>query len=66
MPPVRIDILTSLTGITWQEASSDTLDLDYGGVPVKVVGREALLKNKRATGKAQDLADIEALEDQFD
>lgn len=62
MPPVRIDILTSLTGITWQEASTDTLDLDYGGVPVKVVGREALLANKRATGRAQDLADIEALE----
>lgn len=62
MPPVRIDILTSLTGITWQEASTDTLDLDYGGVPVKVVGREALLTNKRATGRAQDLADIEALE----
>ncbi len=66
MPPVRIDILTSLTGITWQEASTDTLDLDYGGVPVKVVGREALLINKRATGRAQDLADIEALEDQSD
>jgi len=62
MPPVRIDILTSLTGITWQEATTDTLDLDYGGVPVKVVGREALLTNKRATGRAQDLADIEALE----
>jgi hypothetical protein len=62
MPPVRIDILTSLTGITWQEATTDTLDLDYGGVPVKVVGREALLANKRATGRAQDLADIEALE----
>jgi len=62
MPPVRIDILTSLTGITWQEASTDTLDLDYGGVPVKVVGRKALLTNKRATGRAQDLADIEALE----
>ena len=66
MPPVRIDILTSLTGITWQEASTGTLDLDYGGVPVKVVGRRALLTNKRATGRAQDLADIEALEDQPD
>ena len=62
MPPVRIDILTSLTGITWQEASTDTLDLDYDGIPVRVVGREALLANKRATGRAQDLADIEALE----
>ena len=62
VPPVRIDILTSLTGITWQEASTDTLDLDYGGVPVQVVGREALLTNKRATGRAKDLADIEALE----
>ena len=66
MPPVRIDILTSLTGITWQEASTDTLDLDYGGIPVRVVGREALLANKRATGRAQDLADIEALEGQPD
>jgi hypothetical protein len=45
---------------------ADILDLDYGGVLVKVVGREALLINKRATGRTQDLADIEALEDQPD
>ena len=64
VPPVRIDILTSLTGITWQEASSGSLGLDYDGVPVQVIGREALLANKRATGRAQDLADIEALKNQ--
>ena len=66
VPPVRIDILTSLTGITWLEAANDPLDLDYDGVPVQVIGREALLANKRATGRARDLADIEALEGQTD
>jgi len=66
VPPVRIDILTSLTGITWQEASSGSLGLNYDGIPVQVIGREALLANKRATGRAQDLADIEALENQTD
>jgi len=38
------------------------LELDYDGIPVQVIGREALLANKRATGRAQDLADIEVLE----
>jgi hypothetical protein len=38
----------------------DTLDVD--GRPVRVIGLEALLKNKRASGRAQDLADVDALE----
>lgn len=64
LPPIRIDILTSLTGVTWQDATAETLDLDYDGIPVRVIGRNALIANKVATGRTQDLADVEALNKQ--
>ena len=61
VPPVRIDLLTSLTGVTWEEALSGCSNGQYGGVPVRYLGREELVRNKRALGRAKDLADIEAL-----
>jgi len=61
VPPVRIDILTSLTGITWDEAHSGRESGHYGDVPVWFIGKNAYVKNKRATGRAKDLADIEAI-----
>jgi len=60
-PPVRIDLLTSLTGITWKEAARGKIQGDYGGVPVFYLGREQFIRNKRALGRRKDLADLEAL-----
>jgi len=60
-PPVRIDLVTSLAGVTWDEAWSGRAEGDYGGVPVGFIGRTEFLRNKRAAGRAKDLADIEAL-----
>jgi hypothetical protein len=60
-PPVRIDLLTSLTGVAWQEAAGGRVLGKYGDVPVFYIGREQLLINKRTTGRAQDAADVEAL-----
>ncbi|HEX7878454.1 MAG TPA: hypothetical protein VF720_03540 [Candidatus Eisenbacteria bacterium] len=61
-PPNRIDLLTSLSGVTWQEADSTAVAADLDGVPVRFLGRSELIRNKRATGRAQDLADLEKLE----
>ena len=61
VPPVRVDILTSLTGVTWDEAFSGRVSGEYGGVPIYYIGRQQLAANKRALGRAQDLADLEAL-----
>lgn len=59
--PVRIDIMTSLTGISWAEASSGRVEGAYGDIKVYFIGREQLIKNKRALGRKKDLADLEAL-----
>lgn len=61
VPPVRIDIITSLTGVTWEEADNGKQSGRYGKVPVFFLGREQYIINKRATGRKKDLADLEAL-----
>jgi hypothetical protein len=60
--PGRIDILTKLTGLTFDEAWPGRLRHAMGDVQADFIGREAFIRNKRATGRAQDLADIEGLE----
>ncbi|MSP59635.1 MAG: hypothetical protein EXR72_04715 [Myxococcales bacterium] len=62
MVPCRIDILTAITGVAFDEAWEDRLPLDIEGVAVHFIGRAALLANKRATGRPKDLADVAALE----
>jgi hypothetical protein len=60
-PPVRVDLLTSITGVSWEEAESGKAGGDYGDVPVFFLGRAQYVRNKRATGRLKDLADLEAL-----
>jgi hypothetical protein len=62
VPPGRIDILTQLTGLTFDEAWPGRLRRPFGEVEVDFIGREAFLRNKRATGRAKDLGDIEGME----
>lgn len=61
VPPVRVDLLTSLTGVSWEEAIAGRARGVYGDVPVAFVGRNQYVANKRATGRRKDLADLEAL-----
>jgi hypothetical protein len=61
VPPNRIDLLTSITGVSFDEAWDDREEADLGGTRVKLIGRRALIRNKRATGQARDQADLEAL-----
>jgi len=60
-PPVRIDLVTSLSGVSWEEVSANMVDGEYGNVPVKYIGRAEFVRNKRAIGRKKDLADLEAL-----
>ena len=61
VPPVRVDIITSITGVTWEEASQGKQSGHYGDIPVFFLGKEQYIINKRATGRKKDLADLEAL-----
>lgn len=61
VPPVRIDIITSISGVAWEEAGATREPGTFGDVPVSYIGRQAYIKNKRAAGRRKDLADIEAL-----
>ena len=59
--PVRIDLITSITGVSWDEAFTGKIVSSYGDVPVHYIGRQQFVLNKRATGRKRDLADLEAL-----
>ncbi len=59
--PVRIDLLTRLTGVPWEKAEAGEAPGFYAGVPVFFIGRDDFIANKRSTGRAKDAADIEAL-----
>ena len=61
-PPVRIDLLTSITGVDFDHAWSNRSVHRVGTLDVPFLGRTALLDNKRATGRTKDLADVEILE----
>ena len=61
VPPGRIDILTQLTGLTFAEAWPDRVRRPFGDIDVDFIGRDAFIRNKRATGRARDLGDIEEM-----
>lgn len=61
-PPSRIDLLTQATGLDFSTCYETRVEVDIEGVQVNFVDLENLKKNKRATGRLQDLADLEYLE----
>ena len=61
-PPVRIDLLTTLPGIDFEECWRERVEVVVDEVNLKVIDLENLKKNKRASGRLQDLADLENLE----
>jgi predicted nucleotidyltransferase len=60
--PWRIDILTGIDGVTFEEAWASREPVDFHGIRLFCIGREALLKNKRAAGRKKDLVDVALLE----
>jgi hypothetical protein len=61
LPPSRIDILTEISGVAFDEAWPRRLIATVSGQSIPFLGREDLLANKRATGRLKDLADVEDL-----
>lgn len=60
--PNRVDLLTRLYGVEFAEVWASRVDGALDGVPVSFIDATSLIRNKRATGRTQDLADAEALE----
>lgn len=60
--PFRIDILTGIDGVEFLEAWSSRIQTRFTDQPVGVLSIEHMIRNKRAAGRAQDLADLEWLE----
>lgn len=56
--PRRIDILTSIDGVDFDDAWQDRMEAEVEGLKVPVIGRAHLIRNKKAVGRPQDLADI--------
>ena len=65
VPPIRIDIMTSLTGVDWENAQAGKVAADYGGVAVHFLGKKEYIINKKAIGRKKDLADLEALGEDY-
>jgi hypothetical protein len=62
VPPQRIDVMTSVSGITFDEAWPRRILVDVEGKQHPVIGKNDLIRNKRAAARAQDLVDVDALE----
>jgi hypothetical protein len=60
--PWRIDILTGIDGVSFEEAWASREQVDFHGIQLFCIGREALIKNKRAAGRKKDLVDVALLE----
>ncbi len=61
VPPRRIDLLTGLSGLTFTEAWDHRVSHNLGACAFPFLDRESLVRNKRATGRLKDLADLEAM-----
>ena len=61
LAPQRIDLLTSITGVGFEEAMNNRVVVEIEGLEIPVLGRAELIRNKRIVGRARDLADIEDL-----
>lgn len=66
VPPVRIDFITLIDGVDWSEVWAGRIAGQYAGVPVDFIGRAELVRNKRATNRLKDKADLEALGEEGD
>lgn len=61
-PPVRIDLITSIDGVENSELFHGRIEGDFYGLKVPIIAKEHLIRNKRATGRVQDLLDLENLD----
>lgn len=62
-PPLRIDLLTSIDGVNFDDCYTNRKVVGIDGLPVNFIGYHDLIKNKKASGRHQDLGDIENLQE---
>ena len=62
-PPNRVDLLTSVPGLTFEEAWQNRAQEQLEGIALNLLSKEDLIRAKRAAGRYQDLADLEILEE---
>jgi len=60
-PPSRIDLINTLSGVDFETCYSSRVQIEIEGTQVNFIDLENLKKNKQASGRLQDLADIESL-----
>jgi hypothetical protein len=61
VPPIQIHVMSTISGVEWAEVWTDRSDGRFGSHRAPFIGRRTYLKNKRASGRPKDLADIDAL-----
>lgn len=61
-PPIRIDLLTSVSGVTFEDCWANRVTVDVGGIEAGFISSDDLITNKRASGRPQDLVDADILE----
>jgi len=62
LPPRRIDILTAIDGVEFEDAWPERLNVELEGLKIPIIGRDHLLRNKKAAGRPKDKADVAWLE----
>lgn len=60
--PLRIDFIATLSGVTFAEVAESAIDDSLDGLPLRIIGLEILLRNKRSTGRSKDKSDVRQLE----
>jgi predicted nucleotidyltransferase len=60
-PPLRIDILNTIDGVTFESAFLNKLLVDVNGLEVKYIGLKDFIVNKTASGRSQDIADLKEI-----
>lgn len=63
-PPNRIDLITSISGVSFEEAWEDRKSGELDGIPISFLSKECLKRNKAATGRAKDLEDLRRLSEE--
>jgi predicted nucleotidyltransferase len=61
-PPLRIDLLTSIDGVTFDDCYANRKEVTFDGLTMNFIGYHDLVKNKRTTGRHRDLDDIENMD----
>ena len=61
LPPYRVDVMTGVSGVSFTDAWAGRLQGEMLGTMVPFLGRDAFVRNKRASGRPKDLMDLDAL-----